>query len=209
MPPLYAPIIKPLPASHNIITNPLLPNSHSSVTSLLPKRLLLSPHATMNDPHSTTATASEFRPWQDPFWSMGVYPYSSAPQSALLDSTRAPGQLIAADFDFHNSDVAGEFTKLLNDTFPVSIQTIRTSTLAYLAVPQEDADAWSRPAQCWSRTCFCEGPLCSPECKAFFDPSSVASQPVGEHHWPGVSPLATVDATRYVSANATYARALY
>jgi hypothetical protein len=90
----------------------------------------------MNDPYSTTAGAAS-EPWQDLLWSMGDYPYISAPQSSFQDSVSAPGQLFAAEFNPHNSNVIDdmafspdpitsveEFTRLLNYALPVSKQTI-------------------------------------------------------------------------------------
>jgi hypothetical protein len=94
----------------------------------------------MNAPYSTTADAVS-EPWYNYLWSMGDYPYASVPQSTLQDSTLAPGQLSAADTNPRNfnatEDLAlssapitsvGDFTKLFNQTFPVSQQRFERST---------------------------------------------------------------------------------
>jgi hypothetical protein len=172
----------------------------------------------MNDPHFTTGPAdAASEPWHDPLWSMGDYSYTLAPQRTLRDAESALGHHFTVDFGLNDFNAAdditstlapitsmGEFTELLNDTFPVSKKRFERRHQLYLAVPQDDANTWSMPARHWSRSCFCEGPLCSSGCKAFFDPISVASRPVGDPLWTGVSPLATHSAEAvYVSAKAT------
>jgi hypothetical protein len=87
----------------------------------------------MNDPYFTADAASES--WHDPLWSMGDYSYTLAPQSILRDAVSAPEHHFTADFDLNDFNAAdditstlapitsmGGFTKLMNDTFPVSKQ---------------------------------------------------------------------------------------
>jgi hypothetical protein len=122
----------------NLITNP--PPLNPPLPSHCPFCSTSLTQSTMNAPYSTAAGAVS-EPWHDSLWSTGDYPYTSVTQSTLRDSTFAPGQLSAADTNPHNFNAtddlafssapitsAGGFTKLLNETFPVSQQRFERST---------------------------------------------------------------------------------